>query len=110
MPPAPILRRSPLSVSASMASEAAPPVVAATDAYERWLGKRVDIVETDLKLKHKLMQGSVFVFLRGTFYRWAALWQEAVPDLAKAPPALAVGGLHVENFVTRRDTQRTVMS
>jgi len=88
-----------------MASEAAPPVAAATDAYERWLGKRVDIVETDLKLKHKLMQGSVFVFLRGTFYRWAALWQEAVPDLAKAPRVLAVGDLHVENFGTWRDTE-----
>ena len=53
-----------------MASE---PVAAATQAYERWLGKRLDIVESDLALKHKLMQGSVFVFLRGTFYRWAAL-------------------------------------
>ena len=48
-----------------MASEAAAPVAAATEAYERWLGKRLDIVEADLKLKHKLMQGSVFVFLRG---------------------------------------------
>ena len=51
------------------------------------------------------MQGSVFVFLRGTFYRWAALWQEAVPDLAKAPRVLAVGDLHVENFGTWRDTE-----
>ena len=43
-----------------MASEAAAPVAAAAQAYERWLGKRVDIVEADLKLKHKLMQGSAF--------------------------------------------------
>ena len=81
------------------------PVAAATQAYERWLGKRLDIVEADLALKHKLMQGSVFVFLRGTFYRWAALWQEAVPDLAKAPRMLAFGDLHVENFGTWRDTE-----
>ena len=63
------------------------------------------MVEGDLKLKHKLMQGSVFVFLRGTFYRWAALWQETVPDLAKAPRLRAVGDLHVENFGTWRDTE-----
>lgn len=88
-----------------MASEAAAPVTAATQAYERWLGKRLDIVEADLKLKHTLMQGSVFVFLRGTFYRWAALWQQAVPDLTKAPRVLAVGDLHVENFGTWRDTE-----
>jgi hypothetical protein len=88
-----------------MASEAAAPVTAATEAYERWLGKRLDIVEADLKLKNKLMQDSVFVFLRGTFYRWAALWQEAVPGLAKAPRVLAVGDLHVENFGSWRDTE-----
>jgi hypothetical protein len=88
-----------------MASEAIPPVAAATQAYERWLGKRLDIVEADLALKHKLMQGSFFVFLRGTFYRWAALWQEAVPELAKVPRVLAVGDLHVENFGTWRDTE-----
>jgi uncharacterized protein (DUF2252 family) len=88
-----------------MASEAATPVAAATQVYERWLGKHVDIVEADLKLKHKLMQDSVFVFLRGTFYRWAALWQETLPDLVKAARVLAVGDLHVENFGTWRDTE-----
>jgi hypothetical protein len=88
-----------------MASEVAAAVAAATQAYERWLGKHVDVVEADLKLKHKLMRQSVFVFLRGTFYRWAALWQEAVPDLAKAPRLLAVGDLHVENFGTWRDSE-----
>jgi hypothetical protein len=88
-----------------MASEAAAPVVTATQAYERWLAKQTDVIEADLALKHKLMRGSVFVFLRGTFYRWAALWQETVPDLAKAPRVLAVGDLHVENFGTWRDLE-----
>jgi hypothetical protein len=88
-----------------MASEGAASVSAATQAYERWLGKHVDVVEADLGLKHKLMRDSVFVFLRGTFYRWAALWVQSVPDLAKAPRVLAVGDLHVENFGTWRDTE-----
>ena len=83
--------------------EATAPVAAATRDYERWLGKHVDVVEADLELKHKLMRESVFVFLRGTFYRWAALWPEAVPELGKAPRLLAVGDLHVENFGTWRD-------
>jgi len=43
-------------------------------AYERWLHKRAEVVESDLKLKHQLMRGSVFAFLRATFYRWASLW------------------------------------
>jgi hypothetical protein len=90
---------------ASEAASGAATVSAATQAYERWLHKRVDVVEPDLTLKHKLMRDSVFVFLRGTFYRWAALWQETVPDLAEAPCVLAVGDLHVENFGTWRDTE-----
>ncbi len=89
----------------SKAASGVTPVIAATQAYERWLRKNVDVVESDLTLKHKLMRGSVFVFLRGTFYRWAALWPETVPDLAKAPRLLAVGDLHVENFGTWRDTE-----
>jgi hypothetical protein len=62
-----------------MASEGVAAVVAATRAYERWFRKHLDVVEADLTLKHNLMRDSVFVFLRGTFYRWAALWQEGCP-------------------------------
>jgi uncharacterized protein (DUF2252 family) len=51
------------------------------------------------------MAGSLFVFLRGTFYRWVLLWLEVCPELAKAPRVLAVGDLHVENFGTWRDTE-----
>jgi Uncharacterized protein conserved in bacteria (DUF2252) len=81
------------------------PIIAATEAYERWLHERVEVVESDLKLKHQLMRGSVFAFLRATFYRWASLWQETCPDLAKGPRVMAVGDLHVENFGTWRDTE-----
>lgn len=81
------------------------PVIAATQAYERWLHKHVVVVESDLKLKHQYMKDSLFAFLRATFYRWAALWQETFPELADAPRLLAVGDLHVENFGTWRDTE-----
>ncbi|HBH42194.1 MAG TPA: hypothetical protein DDW26_09890, partial [Rhizobiales bacterium] len=51
------------------------------------------------------MAGSLFAFLRATFYRWASLWPEVCPDLVKAPRVLAVGDLHVDNFGTWRDTE-----
>jgi hypothetical protein len=51
------------------------------------------------------MTGSLFAFLRATFYRWASLWPEVCPDLVKTPRVLAVGDLHVENFGTWRDTE-----
>ena len=44
-----------------------------------------------------------FTFLRGTYYRWAQVWPEVCPELAKAPEVLAVGDLHIENFGTWRD-------
>jgi hypothetical protein len=84
---------------------AAAPVIVATIDYERWLKKRVDVVEPDLQLKHKEMASSLFAFLRGTFYRWASLWPVVCADLAETPQVLAVGDLHVENFGTWRDTE-----
>ncbi len=81
------------------------PIVSATIDYEHWLRKEIDVVELDLQLKHRQMAGSLFAFLRGTFYRWSQLWKEVCPDLAKAPRVLAVGDLHVENFGTWRDTE-----
>jgi hypothetical protein len=83
----------------------AAPIVAATIDYERWLHERVDVVEPDILLKHQQMTGSLFAFLRATFYRWGPLWLEVCPDLAKAPRVLAMGDLHVENFGTWRDTE-----
>jgi len=65
----------------------------------------VHVVEADLRLKHRDMAGSLFAFLRATFYRWSQLWKEVCPDLTDAPRLLAVGDLHVENFRTWRDAE-----
>jgi hypothetical protein len=77
----------------------------ATRRYETWLARHLKLVAADLKLKHKLMRGDVFPFFRATFYRWAQLWPEVSKELAGAPPVLAVGDLHVENFGTWRDAE-----
>jgi hypothetical protein len=81
------------------------PIIVATLEYERWLHKRIDVVEPDLQLKYEKMAGSLFVFLRGTFYRWGPLWLEVCPEFVKAPQVLAVGDLHVGNFGTWRDAE-----
>jgi hypothetical protein len=80
-------------------------VVKATRNFEEWLGHRTELVESDLRLKHINMKAAVFPFLRATFYRWAQIWPNVCPDLAKAPNVLAVGDLHVENFGTWRDVE-----
>lgn len=80
-------------------------VVKATRRYEDWLGHRTDLIPKDLRLKHLNMKAAIFPFFRATFYRWAQLWPEICPDLAKAPKVLAVGDLHVENFGTWRDVE-----
>jgi Uncharacterized protein conserved in bacteria (DUF2252) len=74
-------------------------------AYESWMRKELgrDLVEKDLTHKHEKMAASPFYFLRGTFWRWAETILEICPDLAQAPPALAVGDIHLENFGTWRD-------
>ncbi len=81
------------------------PIVTATADYERWLHKRIVVVEPDLEQKHKAMASSLFVLLRGTFYRWGPLWLQTCPELAASPEVLAVGDLHVENFGTWRDAE-----
>jgi len=80
-------------------------IVEASEDFERWLAKQVQIVPADLTLKHRYMADAVFPFLRATFYRWAQLWPEVCPELARAPHVLAVGDLHVENFGTWRDAE-----
>ena len=80
-------------------------IAEATRNYEAWLAKRTTLVAADLQLKHQRMAESPFPFLRATFYRWAQLWPEVCPDLAKAPAVLAVGDLHLENFGTWRDAE-----
>ncbi|MBN8911175.1 MAG: DUF2252 family protein [Rhizobiales bacterium] len=73
--------------------------------YESWLRKALgkDLVAADLKRKNDIMADSAFVFLRGTYWRWAEMAFEAFPDLATAPEVLAVGDIHLENFGTWRD-------
>lgn len=77
----------------------------ATTRFEAWLFERIALVRKDLELKHRRMSEGAFLFLRGTFYRWAQLWPEVCPSLAAAPKALAIGDLHVENFGTWRDAE-----
>jgi hypothetical protein len=80
-------------------------VVKATRQFEDWLGSRTTLIKKDLQLKHSNMKAAVFPFLRATYYRWAQVWPEVCPELAKAPQVLAVGDLHVENFGTWRDIE-----
>jgi hypothetical protein len=74
-------------------------------AYEDWLAKQLkgEIVAKDVDAKHEKMRESPFVFLRATYWRWAETILETCPDLAEAPPVLAVGDIHLENFGTWRD-------
>jgi uncharacterized protein (DUF2252 family) len=77
----------------------------ATESFENWLAKHIQIVKPDLEFKHQEMTASVFSFFRATFYRWLQLWQGTCPDEDSAPRLLAVGDLHVENFGTWRDIE-----
>jgi hypothetical protein len=80
-------------------------IAKATRSYEAWLGKRINLIETDLERKHAAMAADVFPFLRATFYRWMQLWPRICPEEQSAPKVLAVGDLHVENFGTWRDVE-----
>jgi hypothetical protein len=82
-----------------------PDIIEATRSFERWIAKQVQLVPTDLSLKHRHMAEAVFPFLRATFYRWAQLWPQVCPELGRAPRVLVVGDLHVENFGTWRDAE-----
>ena len=77
----------------------------ATRDYEAWLGTRLRVLPYDLRLKHRAMRSAPFPFLRATYYRWAQAWEEIVGRESRAPVALAVGDLHVENFGTWRDAE-----
>jgi hypothetical protein len=75
--------------------------------YEGWLRKELgkDFVAADLADKNRVMKDSAFVFLRGTYWRWAELILETCPGLASAPAVLAVGDIHLENFGTWADAE-----
>lgn len=79
----------------------------ATADYEAWLGRHVDLYQADLDYKHEQMsdEADAFPFFRGTYYRWAQLWQWTAAELRDAPVVPSVGDLHVENFGTWRDAE-----
>jgi hypothetical protein len=82
-----------------------PDVVQATADFEHWAARHVNLIRSDVHLKHRLMAKASFPFFRATFYRWAQWWPVVCPELAHAPQVLAVGDLHVENFGTWRDIE-----
>jgi hypothetical protein len=77
----------------------------ATQLYEKWLSRYLNIIAADIGRKHSAMAEAVYPFLRATFYRWCQLWSDQAEELSGAPRVLAVGDLHVENFGTWRDTE-----
>jgi Uncharacterized protein conserved in bacteria (DUF2252) len=77
----------------------------ATASYEGWMRNCTAVVSSDLRSKHEQMKESTFLFLRGTFYRWAQMWPSVCTDLCDAPKVLAVGDLHVNSFGTWRDAE-----
>jgi Uncharacterized protein conserved in bacteria (DUF2252) len=90
------------------------PVEQASRKYREWLRRSVSLVESDLAHKYEKMRGDPtgFVFFRGTFYRWAKLWENKRKDLRErgvliggAPEIFCIGDLHVENFGTWRDCE-----
>ena len=82
-----------------------PSIVLATRHYEQLLGAQLSLIPDDLHRKHELMSGSVFCFLRATFYRWAQCFPRVCTELMVAPVTLSVGDLHVENYGTWRDAE-----
>jgi hypothetical protein len=77
----------------------------ATRSYESWLRDCTQVVESELTWKHEQMRADVFMFFRGTYYRWTQLWPNACRDLLNAPKVLGVGGLHVGSYGTWRDSE-----
>jgi hypothetical protein len=77
----------------------------ATASYEKWMRRCTTVISSDLHSKHEQMKESPFLFLRGTFYRWAQQWSSICTELCNAPQVLAVGDLHVNSFGTWRDVE-----
>jgi hypothetical protein len=75
----------------------------ATRSYERWRASRIEVVAEDLRLKHERLAVSPFVMLRGSYYRFLQQFGRVTATTADAPPTVAVGDLHIENFGTWRD-------
>jgi hypothetical protein len=82
-----------------------PSIIEVNSAYEDWLRGQCAVDEKALACKHDRMRESPFVFLRATFFRWAGEIETILSDLASAPPVLAVGDAHVENFGIWHDAE-----
>ena len=82
-------------------------IVEATRAYDAWLRRQLGsaVVRKDLRKKHTDMAKGPFPFLRATYYLWAEEILNVCPELAGAPPVVAVGDIHLENFGTWRDNE-----
>lgn len=80
-------------------------ILQATKSYEQWMRSCTTIVESHLRYKHQQMKEDLFLFFRGTYYRWAQLWPEICSDLCKAPRVLCSADLHVNSFGTWRDSE-----
>jgi len=76
-----------------------------TREYESWLASYAAVDADDLTYKHTRMADprDPFPFFRGTYYRWLRQFRELCPELNDAPPVLAIGDLHLQNFGTWRD-------
>lgn len=75
--------------------------------YEAWLrhGLAGQLVEADLKEKHRRMRRSALAFLRGSCWRWAEQAAGLCPEVASGPVVMAIGDAHVENFGVWRDRE-----
>lgn len=71
--------------------------------YEEWRGKRIQILPRELDRKLAGMYESPWSLARATYPRFATVFAELAPELAKAPSVLSAGDLHPENFGTWRD-------
>ena len=61
----------------------------ASQSYENWMRSCTAVIEAHLRLKHRQMRESPFLFFRGSFYRWAQLWPDVCASLRDAPKVLA---------------------
>jgi hypothetical protein len=77
----------------------------ATLGYESWMRACTTVIQSDLRSKHEQMKDDLFMFFRGTFYRWAQVWPKVCADLRDAPDVLAIGDLHANSFGTWRDSE-----
>src|ERR1700730_1069911 len=82
-------------------------IIEANHAYEAWLARQLGgaVVRKDLRQKHDGMAEGPLPFLRATYYLWAQEILNICPELAEAPPVVAVGDIHLENFGTWRDNE-----